>query len=327
MRRIPAPGRLVDAGGVRLHLHIAGRGDGPLVVFDAGLGECSLAWACVAPLVAEGARVCVYDRAGFAWSDDAPLPRTAGRAADELHRALAAAGEPGPYLLVGHSYGAMVARIVAGRHPEHVAGLVLVDPATPEAWIAPSVENRALALRAAWLARRAVVASRLGLTGLMSRLILAGAFGPARRLVQLFTGGRLGEDAEWMEAILLKLPAGTRAILPRVWSQAKFYRALASQIEHVSVSAAEVVAASSRGHGALPLVTISASHPTAERLREQDALARLSSNGQHLVAARSSHWIALDEPEWLASVILAVYQRVGVRYVRKSQSPTGSKTL
>lgn len=311
---------------MRLHLHAAGAGE-PLVVFDSGLGECSLAWACVTPSVARFARTCVYDRAGFAWSDAAPLPRTAGGAADELHRALIHACERPPYLLVGHSYGGLVARIFAARHRDMVAGLVLVDPASPEEWVAPTEAARALIARGSWLARRAVLASRFGLLRLMSSLILAGAIDPARRLVELFTRGGVGADAEWMLATLMKLPPDARRQLPRVWGEAKFYEALASQIDQITVSAAETIDAARGGYGDLPLVTISASQPSAARQHEQDALARLSTNGRHLVAARSSHWIQLDEPEWLSAVIREIHQRARDRYVRNSQSPIGSSTL
>lgn len=326
MRVLPAPGQLVDAGGARLHLHVTGDRR-PLVVFDAGLGECSLAWACVTPLVRRFARVCVYDRAGFAWSEPASTPRTAGHAADELWRALRAAGEPPPYVLVGHSYGGLIARLFASRYRADVAGLVLVDPAAPEDWLTPDAEARALAARAAWLARRAVVASRLGAMRLVARLILSGSIGAARRLVDLLTSGRLGADVEWMQALLVKLPADARAQLPHVWSQASFYRALASQIEQISVSAGEVLAALGDGYGDLPLVTLSATAPSAERVRQQDALAAQSSVGRHLTAAHSSHWIGLDEPDWLAAVIREVHQDAAERYVPNSQSPTGSSTL
>jgi pimeloyl-ACP methyl ester carboxylesterase len=47
---------------------------------------------------------------------------------DELHALLTGANEPGPYILVGHSYGARVARLFAATYPEEIAGMVLMDP-------------------------------------------------------------------------------------------------------------------------------------------------------------------------------------------------------
>src|SRR6478735_1002448 len=101
--RFPPPGQLIDIGGHRLHLSAAGQG--PVVVFDAALGGSSISWTMVTPHVTPFARACVYDRAGFGWSDAGPLPRTAGRIADELHELLRAAAVPSPRVLVGHSYG------------------------------------------------------------------------------------------------------------------------------------------------------------------------------------------------------------------------------
>ena len=125
--RYPAPGRLVDVGGYRLHINCFGQG-GPTVVFDAGAGEIgTLAWGDVPAQLAAGSRVCTYDRAGFGWSDAGPLPRTAGLIVTELHTLLANAGESGPYLLVGHSLGGKHLRLFAGHYPSDVVGMVLVD--------------------------------------------------------------------------------------------------------------------------------------------------------------------------------------------------------
>ena len=77
-------------------------------------------------------RVCAYDRAGYANSDPAPSqPRTADDVVDDLQNALAAAGEEGPYLLVGSSFGGMIVTYFAAREPDQVAGVVLLDVPAP----------------------------------------------------------------------------------------------------------------------------------------------------------------------------------------------------
>ena len=76
LRRHRAPGQMVDIGGHRLHLHCLGHG-GPAVILESGLGSDSTAWALAPPEVAKFTKVCAYDRAGYAWSDPGPLPRTA----------------------------------------------------------------------------------------------------------------------------------------------------------------------------------------------------------------------------------------------------------
>ena len=74
-------------------------------------------------------RICTYDRAGYAWSDPGPKRRTFSQLNLELRDALSKLGEPGPFVLVGHSYGGPVARNFAATYPREVAGMVLVDAA------------------------------------------------------------------------------------------------------------------------------------------------------------------------------------------------------
>jgi pimeloyl-ACP methyl ester carboxylesterase len=124
------PGRLFDVGGHRLHLNCTGSG-GPTVVLVSGLGGNSAGWARIAPAVADTSRVCAYDRAGQGWSEDATDPQNGVAAATDLHTLLDAAGEDGPYVLVGHSIGGDYAMVYAERYPEQVAGMVLLDATSP----------------------------------------------------------------------------------------------------------------------------------------------------------------------------------------------------
>src|ERR687895_502303 len=123
----PAPGRLVDVGGHRLHIRCTGSGE-PTVILENGLGGSSLvAWSLVQPEVARFTRVCSYDRAGMGYSDPGPSPRTARRIAGELAKLLARSGIAGPVVLVGASIAGFDVRVFASDHPERAAGLVLVD--------------------------------------------------------------------------------------------------------------------------------------------------------------------------------------------------------
>ncbi|TKA83840.1 hypothetical protein B0A55_00131 [Friedmanniomyces simplex] len=73
-------------------------------------------------------RYCYWDRPGYAWSDNAPSPHSAGMSADNLAEALAIAGEEGPWILVSAGYGSIVSRIFSARHFRDVTGIMLVDP-------------------------------------------------------------------------------------------------------------------------------------------------------------------------------------------------------
>jgi pimeloyl-ACP methyl ester carboxylesterase len=141
-RERPGPsgqGRLVDIGGRHLNLECQGTGT-PVVVFVAGLGDSGeAAWRGVWGAVARSTRACIYDRAGLGRSDPGPTPASYQGAADDLRALLRAGHVPGPYLLVGHSLGGLLARLYAHGHPVEVAGVVLVD-ATPVDWF-PTVQR------------------------------------------------------------------------------------------------------------------------------------------------------------------------------------------
>ena len=123
-----APGTLVDLGGHRLHVNCTGKGS-PTVFVENGLGDFSFDWILVQNKVAGFTRICTYDRAGYAWSDPGPKPRTFAQINLELRDALAKLGEHGPFVLVGHSYGGPVIRNFALTYAHDVAGMVLVDSA------------------------------------------------------------------------------------------------------------------------------------------------------------------------------------------------------
>jgi pimeloyl-ACP methyl ester carboxylesterase len=99
----------------------------PTVVIENGLGDFSFDWILVQSRVSRFTRVCTYDRAGYAWSDPGPKPRTFAQLNLELRDALTKLGERGPYVLVGHSFGGPVVRNFASIYPKEIVGMVLVD--------------------------------------------------------------------------------------------------------------------------------------------------------------------------------------------------------
>ncbi|MEP6760049.1 MAG: alpha/beta hydrolase [Sporichthyaceae bacterium] len=124
------PGRSYDVGGHRLHLNCTGTGS-PTVVLQNGLSETSPLWSGIQARIAKTTRVCAYDRAGQGWSGDAASPQDGIAVATDLHTLLARAGEHGPYVLAGHSSGGTLVMTYAARYPGQVAGMVLLDSASP----------------------------------------------------------------------------------------------------------------------------------------------------------------------------------------------------
>ena len=126
----PAPGKMIDVGGHRLHIHCIGPHNAKLtVILEAGGGAFSRDWTAVQSLLAERVRNCAYDRAGLGWSEPGPAPRTLAQEVFELHRLLKAAKISGPLVLVGQSLGALNVRLFTATYGNEVAGIVLVDPA------------------------------------------------------------------------------------------------------------------------------------------------------------------------------------------------------
>lgn len=110
------------------------RSDRPVVWLEAGAFGFAADWGAVQEaLTAAGWRSCAYDRAGMGYSPPGPKPRDGIAIVTDFEKLVAASGEPGPYILVGHSMAGLRLREFAGRNPDKVAGLVLADAATPEA--------------------------------------------------------------------------------------------------------------------------------------------------------------------------------------------------
>ncbi|MFC9930573.1 alpha/beta fold hydrolase [Streptomyces sp. NPDC127190] len=132
-KRYPPPGRLADVGGYRMHVLAEGdAGPGPTVVWMPGGHAGGYAMHRLHALARERTRSVLVDRPGSGWSDPGPFPRTTAAEAVELLTALERAGETGPYVLVGHSFGGLLMANAARRRPDLVAGLVLLDPTPPD---------------------------------------------------------------------------------------------------------------------------------------------------------------------------------------------------
>ena len=182
-RAYPAPGQLVDVGGYRLHLYCIGEGS-PTVVLEAGLNDCSLQWTQVQTEIAKFARVCSYDRAGLGWSDRGGLPRTGTAMVLELQKLIERSGIQGPLVLVGHSFGGLLAREYAQAHSGRVVGLVLVD-AAHEDYLERIPQLRPLIAQGAQRFESLALLKRLGLMAMSPERI------PARgkaRIAQEFRG-------------------------------------------------------------------------------------------------------------------------------------------
>jgi pimeloyl-ACP methyl ester carboxylesterase len=158
----------------------------PLVVLEAGSFGFSADWAAVQEkLSRRGLRSLAYDRAGLGFSRPGPEPRDGRAIVQDLERLLSHLGEPGPFVLCGHSMAGLHVRLFAARNANRVVGVVLVDATTPEAMdskmISGFVQHFGRASRlAAWGAEAGLLAPLSG-TGLGDAIGLEGAPGMEKR--------------------------------------------------------------------------------------------------------------------------------------------------
>ena len=100
--------------------------------WEAGFGGDVTDWMWVQPQLGRATRTCSYNRAGINSSSAIPGVHDANDEIRDLERLLDRAKIRPPYVLVGHSYGGLLVRLFAARHPDDVAGIVLVDSSHPD---------------------------------------------------------------------------------------------------------------------------------------------------------------------------------------------------
>jgi pimeloyl-ACP methyl ester carboxylesterase len=125
---------LVDVGDGRLHIRCVGAGESTVILI-AGFNDGGDNWGRITPALSAQTRVCSYARFGTGTSDPPTTPQTFATSARDLHALLDEIDEPGPYVVVGHSYGGAQAVTFTASYPAEVNGLLLLD-ATPPTWTA-----------------------------------------------------------------------------------------------------------------------------------------------------------------------------------------------
>ena len=306
-RRFVPPGVLIDAGGHRLHVSSMGTGS-PVVLLESAIAASSLSWAAVQPEIAKFTRVCAYDRAGLAWSDPPSNPRTFERIVEELAVVLASIAPRQRYVLVGHSFGSFVVGSYAARHPERVAGLLLVDP--PVEWLSMTPQHARLLWGGRQLSRVGALLAHLGIVRACLALLTGGAPGAPRRFVKVF-GSTAARTLERLVGEVRKLPPAVHPVVQALWCQPKCFHAMADHLLAFQRDWASIAAVDPPR--AIPTVVISSRDQPADQLAAHRRLADASVHGRHLVAARSAHWIQFDEPELIVAIVreLVESERVG----------------
>ena len=319
-RRFPEQGKAISLGpsfaNTTLNLDCQGQGS-PSVILDSGLGVPAVGWKHVQVEVAKFTRVCSYDRAGYGWSSVGAFSRTSSEIVKELHALLEAAGEKGPHVLVGHSFGGYNVRVYNGQYPGEVAGMVLVDA---------SQEDQVSRMPAALQEFMKKEEEGLKRQKLLAPLLIRIGFARFSQRGETQGPGITKEFGD--EMLYLQL-------------QTKFIDAAISEMESFSESANEVRAAGNLGDK--PLIVLTAGKETAETdlpkgipkkdmeefhdiwMKElQVKEAHLSTRGKQIIVPDSDHMIPFERPD---AIVAAIREVCAAANTGKSgaQAPSGPR--
>ena len=299
----PIPGILAGAGGHKLHLNIQSTGS-PTVIFENGSADFSFIWTFVQPEVAKFTMTVSYDRAGYAWSEAGPLPRTSSQICYELHTALKNAGIHPPYILVGQSYGGFLVRAFARYYPKEVVGMVLVEAIQ---------ENQ-----------------RIFMGGDAPQRIRDMAKGRTAANVQTNftpkpdTSGRKNMINTEMDPLFRKFPDSIQRMQLWAQTQSHFIQTVQAEMDWSPEDVANLYAHIGEPDymlGNMPLIVLTRGkggfdgRPDSlelenERLQAQEDLAHLSSDNKHIIDMKSGHNIHVEDPATVITAIKEVYNAV-----------------
>lgn len=283
------------------HLHFYCQGEGaPVAILDASLSFWSFEFIRLQPELAKTTRVCAVDRAGFGFSDAGPMPRDTVAETADLAAGLKAAKIPGPYVLVGHSYGGQNARYFAYTHPHDVAGLLLIDPGIEHfAQRLPYPKSYMDAAQTYYDTCRDAAQSGKLVPG----------FAPP------------GDDGPCVGEIPEQWTPARQAYTREIFTRPSRFAAMASEFSHVDTTTSAAIDARRRRLGALPLIILSSdeAHFTEDRPPGVDAdklyaawvsahrdQASDSSIGEQRSVVGASHFVFQEHPE----VVIAAFERI-----------------
>jgi pimeloyl-ACP methyl ester carboxylesterase len=168
----PPVGRIVPVNGHNMHIFLKGSGD-TTVVFASGW-KIPCPYADFYPLwseISKYARIAVYDRPGYGWSDVTDVPRNIDNIVQEIHELLEKSGEKPPYILVGHSIGSLEVIRFTQRYPSEVKGVLLIDGSNPDMYsdVNMAKSSTLLYVRVKLSNWAIYISNRIGLTRLLFR--------------------------------------------------------------------------------------------------------------------------------------------------------------
>ena len=298
------PHQLIDVGGGRrMNLYCIGSGS-PTVIFDSPSGSAGWDWLFVHPKVAKQTRACVYDRAGFGFSDPSPRPGTSENAMEDLHALLSVASIAPPFILVGNSYGGMNVQLYTYLYPKDVSGLVIVEGRN---------ENETLRLDVVSQGKISKIDSMFEDASKQCTAAAEKGFVPGSNIF----GECIGSTPKTFGRTL------SAAYLAQASSVA-YWKSSTSELANLSSASSDQLRSVRRTFGDLPLICLTrAVSPymipgktqsalnkaiEAENLTMQAEVARLSTRGRNRVVRGAGHLIQADKPEAVVDAVFEVLE-------------------
>jgi pimeloyl-ACP methyl ester carboxylesterase len=275
-------GQLIAADGAQLNLYCTGSGS-PTVLFDAGHQDWAPAWAVVQPEVSKWTRACSFDRPGYGFSPSGPMPRTSERIATEVHGALHSLGIAGPYVLVGHAFGATNMRTFADLYPDEVNGLVLIEPDPIDAGTPEQIAT----------AHSVYIGQAMEIQHCRDALADHVPQPPELACDKRFFRGF--PDKAWSDAL-------NAALAQAVHTRADLSDTANAELEEIPVDELWL-RQHRRSLGSKPVRVISAAQHKPETIVAQARLLEISSNAKQIIAQHRNAYIQFDEPELVIQAI------------------------
>lgn len=289
VKSLTPPGQMVDVGGFRLHAIVRGQGS-PTVVLESGLGGCALQFGPLQMALSAFTRVVAYDRAGQAWSDPSPNPRTPEHIAAELMTLLQKLDIQPPYIWAGHSFGGLLARMYAGMYPADTAGVVVLDSSDVDQYETFPSMDKAVSQLANGM-RLLKFLGRLGLGKQLTKMSL----GPALKSLP---------KADLDAFLTATSQPGHQDTILAEFSQHRYYFGPTSEVPRsLGDTPFLIVTAGSSVSGKSKFGGMTADELNVKHQEWQRELLGVSSQAQHVVVKGASHLSLIMQPEYVAQVV------------------------
>ena len=273
---------LIDVGGHRLYYRTSGEGS-PTVIIEPGTGASSELYSLLEQGINKFTRVILYDRSGLGRSEPGSLSTDGPEVARQLHTLLQRENIPGPFILLGHSFGGIYIRHFAARFSDEVAGLIFVDSSHPE-------QNK----RLPFLIR--------SMTNTLFRLIAAPGIGPT--LVKLIYKS--------LEKDLQNLPPERMAEFQTNLKSSKHINGIIGEYKMITTSLAQTARLGPEVNK--PIVVFSATLPKGNFIKGwhvlQDEIAAISTNSTHYKIEGAKHFTLISDPKYVKLIVESLRKMV-----------------